>query len=205
MSRGKKVRQFSSEFKLKAVERLLAGESASVVAQEFKVVRKLLYYWKDAYISEGPDGLRKVGRPRKDRRVGVLPEAQTDRGELLQARKRIAELERKIGHQANANRFFRRSLAAHGCDRQRAGRQKGAAVYALIREQEQQGGLSIDEMCWIAGVNRGGYYRRWKSLQAARGRDGVKGSAAKACLGASTLRLSAHRDIVTTRGMAGQS
>jgi transposase len=110
MSRGKKVRQFSSEFKLKAVERLVAGESASVLAREFKVVRKLLYYWKDAYISEGPDGLRKVGRPRKDRRVGALPEAQTDRGELLQARKRIAELERKVGHQQMQMDFFVEAL-----------------------------------------------------------------------------------------------
>lgn len=110
MSRGKKVRQFSSEFKLKAVERLLAGESASVLAQEFKVVRKLLYYWKDAYISEGSDGLRKVGRPRKDRRVGVLPEAQTDRGELLRARKQLAELERKVGHQQMQIDFFVEAL-----------------------------------------------------------------------------------------------
>jgi transposase len=110
MSRRKKVRQFSPEFKLKAVERLLAGERASVLAQEFNVVRKLLYYWKDAYISEGPDGMRKVGRPRKDRRVGVLPEAQTDRGELLQARKRITELERKVGHQAMQIDFFVEAL-----------------------------------------------------------------------------------------------
>jgi transposase-like protein len=110
MSRGKKARQFSSEYKLKAVERLLAGESASVVAREFKVVRKLLYYWKDAYISEGPEGLRKVGRPRKDRRVGVLPEVPTDRGELLQARKRIADLERKVGHQQMQIDFFVEAL-----------------------------------------------------------------------------------------------
>ena len=110
MSRRKKVRQFSPKFKLKAVERLLAGESASVLAQEFKVVRKLLYYWKDAYISEGPEGLRKVGRPCKDRRVGVLPEAPTDRGELLQARKRIADLERKVGHQQMQIDFFVEAL-----------------------------------------------------------------------------------------------
>lgn len=110
MSRRKKVRQFSPEFKLRAIERLLAGESASALAQEFNVARKLLYYWKDAYISEGPDGMRKVGRPRKDRRVGVLPEAQTDRGELLQARKRITELERKVGHQAMQIDFFVEAL-----------------------------------------------------------------------------------------------
>jgi hypothetical protein len=65
MSRRKKVRQFSPKFKLKAIERMLAGDSTSVLAREFKVVRKLLYYWKDAYISEGPEGLRKVGRPRR--------------------------------------------------------------------------------------------------------------------------------------------
>lgn len=110
MSRVKKARQFSSEFKVKAVERLLAGESASVLAQEFKVVRKLLYSWKDAYMCEGPDGLRKVGRPRRDRKVGVLPEAQTERGELLQARKRIAELERKVGHQQMQIDFFVEAL-----------------------------------------------------------------------------------------------
>lgn len=110
MSRGKKVRQFSPEFKLKAVERMLAGERTSVLAQEFRVVRKLLYYWKDAYISGGPGALRQVGRPRKDPIAGVLPEAKTDRGELLQARKRIADLERKVGHQQMQIDFFVEAL-----------------------------------------------------------------------------------------------
>jgi transposase len=110
MSQRKKARVFSREFKQKIVERMLGGESASALAREIKVLRKLLYEWKDAYISGGPGALRTKGRPCKDRIVGVWPEAKTERAELLQARKRVTELERKVGHQQMQIDFFVEAL-----------------------------------------------------------------------------------------------
>jgi len=110
MSRGKKARVFSREFKVKAVERMLAGESSSALARELKLRRKLLYQWKDAYTASGPAALRKRGRPGKDQVLGSPPEAKTSRAELLQARQRIAELERKVGQQQLENDFFAEAL-----------------------------------------------------------------------------------------------
>jgi transposase InsO family protein len=32
-----------------------------------------------------------------------------------------------------------------------------------MQDQMQQGGLNIDEMCWMVSASRAGYYRRWKA------------------------------------------
>ena len=110
MSQRKKARTFSREFKVKAVERMLAGENASALAQELKVLRKSLYEWKDVYISRGPEALRTRGRPSRNEVLGLPPEAGTERAEVLQARQRIAELERKVGHQQLEIDFFAEAL-----------------------------------------------------------------------------------------------
>lgn len=110
MSQWKKARVFSREFKLGAVKRMLAGESPSALARELHLRRKLLYAWKDAYLVGGVKVLRMRGRPRKDEEPGSPPEVRTMRAELLQARKRIAELERKVGQQQLENDFFVEAL-----------------------------------------------------------------------------------------------
>ena len=110
MSQKRKARVFSREFKMRAVERMLAGESSSVLARELKLRRKLLYQWKDAYLLGGVAGLRTRGRPRKDQVPGLPTEAKTARAELLQARQRIAELERKVGKQQLEIDFFAEAL-----------------------------------------------------------------------------------------------
>jgi transposase len=110
MSQKKKARVFSREFKLHAVQRILAGESPAAIAREFKLLRKLLYEWKDAYQSRGVEALRTAGRPRKDQVLGHPPEPATARAELLQARQRIAELERKVGKQQLEIDFFAEAL-----------------------------------------------------------------------------------------------
>lgn len=110
MSQRKKARVFSREFKLRAVERMLAGEGASALARALQLRRKLLYAWKDAYLVDGAEGLRLRGRPRRDQMPGPAPAANTERAELLQARKRIAELERKVGQQQLENDFFAEAL-----------------------------------------------------------------------------------------------
>ena len=129
MSQVKKPRVFSREFKLKAVERMLAGEGVSILARELKVRRKLLYYWKDAYISGGPTALRKRGRPRRDMISEPPPKPESTRAELLQARQRIAELERKVGKQALEIDFFAEAL--------------GRVDAALEQESEQREKKSI--------------------------------------------------------------
>lgn len=85
-------RFFDRAFKERAVERMVAGENVSALARELSVRRKLLYAWRDAL---------RAGSGR--------PEPPPD-GALTQARRRIAELERKIGRQQLELDFFRRAL-----------------------------------------------------------------------------------------------
>ena len=112
MSQEEKLVAYAPELKLAAVRRVLAGESVSAVAQELGIRRKRLYVWKDRYAELGEAGLvqRRAGRPRKLVVVGNGAEAMTARGELLAARKRIANLERKVGQQELELDFFGEAL-----------------------------------------------------------------------------------------------
>jgi transposase len=114
---SKKPRVFSREFKLMVVRRMLAGENVHALARDTKVLRKDLYIWRDRYRSGGADALRGCGRPRKvevtamgavDKPAEAMPEMTA--AELDVARKRIAELERKIGQQQVELDFFRQAL-----------------------------------------------------------------------------------------------
>jgi transposase len=114
MSREKvKPPEYGTELKLAAVRRVLAGESVRAVADELGIRRKRLYVWKDRYAELGEAGLvhRRGGRPRKGvPRSESGAEAETGRGELLAARRRIAELERKVGQQELELDFFGEAL-----------------------------------------------------------------------------------------------
>jgi transposase len=101
------------------------GESVSAVAQELCIRRKRLYVWKDRYAELGEAGLahRRGGRPRKivcDDKNG--PDAMSGRGELLAARRRIAELERKVGQQELELDFFGEALQRIKVDGKRSAR-----------------------------------------------------------------------------------
>jgi|ERR1035437_6104131 transposase-like protein len=137
MSHRKRNRIFSPEFKLKIVERTLAGERSIVLAKEFKVVRKLVYDWKRAYLAGGPGALRTRGRPRNTQALESGPEPKTESAELLQARQCIAELERKVGHQQIEIDFFVEALqridAVHG-------RSGGRNAQQSIRSSESKRG-----------------------------------------------------------------
>lgn len=105
--------EYGTELKLSAVRRVLAGESVSAVAEDLGIRRKRLYMWKDRYAELGEAGLvhRRGGRPRKVvSEVAAGADAMTGRGELLVARKRIAELERKVGQQELELDFFGEAL-----------------------------------------------------------------------------------------------
>ena len=105
------AREFSAEFKLHAVQRALAGERIATIADELGIRRKLIYAWKDRYAERGEAGLAQPrGRPRKLAEPEPPHEPTTSRGELLAARRRIAELERKVGQQELELDFFEQVL-----------------------------------------------------------------------------------------------
>lgn len=107
------VRTFSRDFKLKALERLEGGETIAALAAEIGVKRQLIYKWKDA-ARAGSLGRRR-GRPTK-------LEASARQGgggdELAAARRKIAELERKVGQQAVELDFFQGALRRIKASRQ---------------------------------------------------------------------------------------
>jgi|SRR5690348_15030304 len=105
MSEGKR-REFSREFKLSAVKRMLAGERVSALSRALGVRKSHLYKWCKHFRVGGAEALRPARRPRRG--FGVLDlEASKD---LVTARKRIGELERKVGQQQVELDFFRRAL-----------------------------------------------------------------------------------------------
>jgi transposase len=106
-------RSFSRAFKLKVIERLEAGESGSALALELSIKRTIIYRWRDAWRAGGPEALRsKRGRPPKlealemERARGVAAKAN----DLTEARRQIAELQRKVGQQQLDLDFFRQAL-----------------------------------------------------------------------------------------------
>lgn len=109
------VRSFSWDFKLRTLERLQAGETVSALAREIGVHRQLIYKWKDAARA----GSRRRGRPTK---IEALARQSGDGGmdALAAARRRIAELERKVGQQAVELDFFQGALRRIKASRQRS-------------------------------------------------------------------------------------
>jgi transposase len=111
-------RVFSSEVKLSTVKRILAGEDIRDLARELKVRRTFLYRWKDLYRKGGTAAFKaQRGRPPNagaDRRRGPVDD-------LAAAKKRIADLERKIGQQELELDFFQRALRQVGVKRRSNG------------------------------------------------------------------------------------
>ena len=110
MARSVKARVFSREFKLKALERILEGESLRSVAQDLGLARKVLYQWKSAYRRGGAKALRSRGRPRRSGQSMPAIPALRMPTELSEARAQIQELERKIGQQEVTIDFFGEAL-----------------------------------------------------------------------------------------------
>ena len=109
-------RVFSREFKLGIIRRILAGENVSALGRELRLSRKDLYAWRDRFLAGGPEALRGRGRSRRAQAcaagsrepVRAAPEGPAE--ELEAARRRVAELERKIGQQQVELDFFRQAL-----------------------------------------------------------------------------------------------
>jgi transposase-like protein len=111
-------RSFSLEFKRAALARLAAGEVVSRLAAEFGVHRQLIYKWLD---SERAGRLgRRRGAPTKVERL-AREAGLAEASELELARRKIAELERKIGQQAVDLDFFRGALRRIEASRRASG------------------------------------------------------------------------------------
>jgi transposase-like protein len=116
-----KPRSFSRDFKLRVIERMEAGGSASALSKELSVKRTLLYRWRDAFRSGGEAALRSgPGRPTRAEAVALAavrgPLAKAN--DLAAAQRRIAELERKIGQQHLDLDFFKAALRRIEASRQ---------------------------------------------------------------------------------------
>lgn len=108
-----KARRYGREYKVKAVERLEAGESGTALSLELGVKREMLYRWRDTVRAGGVMALReKAGRPRKAEALALA--AATGAGAkprtLAEARRQIAALQRKVGRQQLDLDFFRQAL-----------------------------------------------------------------------------------------------
>jgi transposase len=119
MSKGKR-RVYSREFKVSAVERLLAGETTAALSRELRIPTGHLYQWCMHYRRGGPEALRPAHRPYKiSGAVEVDPAVKAQRvADLASARKRIIALERKVGQQQLELDFFRQALQRVGGARQ---------------------------------------------------------------------------------------
>jgi transposase len=133
-------RRFSREFKLSALARMEAGENVSALARELGIKRKYLYQWRERFRLGGAVALRSRGRPTKAESLAIeaggaaaLPAASAKMpspappDELAQARRRISELERKVGQQQVELDFFQRALRQVRQTRPRSGAPGGTA------------------------------------------------------------------------------
>jgi transposase len=107
----RKHRYFPEEVKLAAVKRMVDGEAASTVARDIGAERTRLYEWYHKYREGGREGLRRVGRPRKEEALTARARSWKDTSDESAAlRRHIGELERKIGQQQVDLDFFRKAL-----------------------------------------------------------------------------------------------
>lgn len=117
-------RFFSTEFKLRLLLRLQAGETVAALARENRIAPQLIYDWRKAYLAYGAAGLnRKRGRrlgwraplPAVPGSIELSYEGEDTSAAgradaLARAKRRIAELERMIGRQQADLHFFREAL-----------------------------------------------------------------------------------------------
>lgn len=122
----------SGDVKRAAVKRVAAGEPVSKVAADAGVDRRRVYEWQEQVRQGGLEALRGPGRPRKGALDGP-PLKSAILNEGAAARRRIAELERKIGEQQADLDFFRQAL------RHVKARQQAAGVSGKPRSSKSSG------------------------------------------------------------------
>ena len=128
----KRLLNVTAEFKRAAVSRVASGEPVSAVASDLGIDRRRLYEWQGQVRQGGLEALRGTGRPRKGGLDGP-PLGSAILNEGAAARRRIAELERKIGEQQADLDFFRQAL------RHVKARQQAAGVSGKPRSTKSSG------------------------------------------------------------------
>lgn len=103
-------RSFSRDVKLQAVQRMESGESSSSLSAELGVKRTMLYRWRDVVRRDGEKAFPGHGGRRSTAELRAREHGAEGATELGQARRRIAELERKIGQQQLDLDFFKQAL-----------------------------------------------------------------------------------------------
>ena len=103
--RGRKWHKYSPEYKRAAVDRLVAGESATVVANELGIRTKFLYAWRAAGY-----GTKAVGKPKRKSVISADPEQD----KIRKLEQQVEDLQRLAGQQAAELDFFDLALRATG-------------------------------------------------------------------------------------------
>lgn len=111
---------FSREFKLAAIARIDAGEKVARIARDLGVSRVALYRWRDQLRRGGVVGRRVRSAGSADKPSGAVERVPPPElpAELVRARERIAELERKVGQQEVELDFFKGALRRIEASRQ---------------------------------------------------------------------------------------
>ena len=117
-------RKYDAEFKRKAVDRMVAGESPTAVARELGIRCKFLYHWRD-------QGWGTLGQAlAAETAASGEPEgvAAPDR-EQEALRKKVVALERLVGQQAAELDFFAAALRNIGAPEPKSGvRSDGGSI-----------------------------------------------------------------------------
>jgi transposase-like protein len=87
-----------------------AGESITALSAELSVKRTRLYRWRDVVRRDGEKAFPGHGGRRSKAEVLVREQGTEGATELAQARRKIAELERKVGQQQLDLDFFKQAL-----------------------------------------------------------------------------------------------
>lgn len=120
MSKQKR-RRFSREFKLRVIERLEAGESGTALGLELSIKRTIIYRWRDMWRQGGLAALRGKPGPRTKEEALELERARgvaARANDLTEARRQVAELQRKVGQQQVDLDFFKQALRRIEASRQ---------------------------------------------------------------------------------------
>jgi len=111
---GQRWSKYSPEFKRRAVDRIVAGESPTAVARELGIRCKFLYAWKAA-------GKGSRGAPTVPEKVDGDPRER----EIARLQGRIGELERLAGRQSAELDFFAAALRSVKETRRKSGAHSG--------------------------------------------------------------------------------
>ena len=104
-----------------------AGESVAALSVELSVKRTRLYRWRDIVRRDGEKAFPGHGGRRSKAEVLAREHGAEGSTELAQARRKIAELERKVGQQQLDLDFFKQALR-HVEATQRQSSARGATV-----------------------------------------------------------------------------